>query len=64
METITFIQFAKFIILQNSGIINMFDVRRGCEFIGETKDVYRTIMENYSELRTKYKTELEKNRLI
>lgn len=64
METITFNQFAKFIWLQNSGMINMYDVRRGCEYIGETKDVYRTIMDNYTELRTKYKTELREKGLI
>lgn len=64
METITFIQFAKFIWLQNSGMINMYDVRRGCEYIGETQDVYLTIMKNYTELRTKYKTKLEEKGLI
>lgn len=44
----------KYLQVQRSGIINMNDKRKGAFLIGETQEVYETIVNNYSYLRDKY----------
>ena len=51
---ITKYQWKKYLQVQRSGIINMNDIRMGAFLIGETQEVYETIIYNYSYLREKY----------
>ena len=55
MEEITRVQFAKFVKLRRTGMINMTDIVQGCKLIRESEDVYETIMWNYKELEEKFK---------
>ena len=59
MEDITKTQFAKFVKLRKSGMINMTDIVKGSKLIQESEDVYETIMWNYKELENKFKKEVE-----
>ena len=51
---ITKYQWKKYLQVQRSGIINKNDKRTGASLIGETQEVYETIINNYSYLRDKY----------
>ena len=51
---ITKYQWKKYRKVQRMGIINMNDIRTGAFLIGETQEVYETIINNYSYLREKY----------
>lgn len=51
---ITKYQWRKYRKLQRMGIINMNDIRRGAFLIGESPEVYETIINNYSYLRSKF----------
>ena len=53
-DKITKYQWKKYLRVQRSGIINMNDIRTGAFLIGETQEVYETIIYNYSYLREKY----------
>lgn len=53
-DKITKYQWKKYLQVQRSGIINMNDIRTGAFLIGETQEVYETIIFNYSYLREKY----------
>lgn len=53
-DKITKYQWKKYLQVQRSGIINMNDKLKGAFLIGETKEVYETIIINYSYLRDKY----------
>lgn len=53
-DKITRYQWKKYLQLQRKGIINMNDAERGAKLIGETKEVYKAIVSNYSYLRTKF----------
>lgn len=53
-DKITKYQWKKYLQVQRSGIINMNDKCKGAFLIGETKEVYETIIINYSYLRDKY----------
>ena len=53
-DKITKYQWKKYLQVQRSGIINMNDRRKGAFLIGETQEVYETIIYNYSYLREKY----------
>lgn len=51
---ITKYQWEKYLLVQKSGIINMNDIRRGAFLIGESIETYKTIVDNYSYLRSKF----------
>ena len=51
---ITKYQWKKYLLVQRSGIINMNDKRRGAFLIGESQEIYETILYNYAFLRQKY----------
>lgn len=51
---ITKYQWKKYLLVQKSGIINMNDIRRGAFLIGESIETYKTIVDNYSYLRSKF----------
>ena len=51
---ITKYQWKKYRQVQRSGIINMNDIRTGARLIGESQEVYETIIYNYSYLKDKY----------
>ena len=53
-DKITKYQWKKYLRVQRSGIINMNDIRTGAFLIGETQEVYETIIFNYSYLLEKY----------
>ena len=53
-DDITAEQFDAYIRLRDSGAINMFDAKLGAQLIGESEEVYRTIMLNFSYLRNKF----------
>lgn len=53
-DKITKYQWKKYLRVQRSGIINMNDIRTGAFLIGESQEVYETIIFNYSYLREKY----------
>ena len=53
-DKITKYQWKKYLRVQISGIINMNDKRKGAFLMGETLEVYETIVNNYSYLRDKY----------
>ena len=51
---ITKYQWKKYLQVQRSGIINMNDMRTGAFLIGESIETYKTILDNYSYLRSKF----------
>ena len=51
---ITKYQWKKYLQVQRSGIINMNDKRKGAFLIGESIETYKTIVDNYSYLRSKF----------
>lgn len=53
-DKITKYQWKKYLQVQRSGKINMNDIRTGAFLIGESQEVYETIIFNYSYLRDKY----------
>lgn len=53
-DKITRYQWKKYLQLQRKGIINMNDAERGAKLIGESIQVYKAIVSNYSYLRTKF----------
>lgn len=53
-DDITAEQFDAYIRLRDSGVINMFDVKLGAQLIGESEEVYKTIIRNFSYLRDKF----------
>lgn len=53
-DKITKYQWKKYLQVQRSGIINMNDIRTGAFLIGESQEIYKTIIYNYSYLREKY----------
>ena len=53
-DKITKYQWKKYLQVQRSGIINMNDIRTGAFLIGESQEIYETIIYNYSYLREKY----------
>ena len=53
-DKITKYQWKKYLQVRRSGIINMKDKRKGAFLIGETQEVYETIVNNYPYLRDKY----------
>lgn len=57
MEEITRVQFAKFVKLRSTGMINMTDIVLGSKLIREPEDVYETTMWNYKELEERFKKE-------
>lgn len=53
-EEITEEQFRKYLALRDSGVINMFCADTGAEMIGESVEVYRAIMRNFTYLTDKF----------
>ena len=53
-DKITKYQWKKYLLVQKSGSINMNDIRRGAFLIGESQEIYETILHNYAFLRQKY----------
>ena len=53
-DKITQYQWNKYLQVHRRGITNMNDRRKGAFLIGETQEVYETIINNYSYLREKY----------
>ena len=51
---ITKYQWRKYRKVQRMGIINMNDIRTGAFLIGESIETYKTIVDNYSYLRSKF----------
>jgi len=47
-------EFASYLKLQKSGIINMHDLVKGCEYTGLDQKTYLAIIENYSILKEQY----------
>lgn len=43
-DKITKYQWKKYLLLQRSGIINMNDIRKGASLMGESEEVYETII--------------------
>lgn len=48
-------QFLRFRKLQNSGVINMFDITNGCKLSGLPQSIYLDIMRNFNEYLELYK---------
>lgn len=54
MIMITKEKFLAYIRVQNSGVINMFDIKIGTHLSGLTKDEYMDIINNYSKYRSEF----------
>ena len=52
----TFEQFKEYLEIQNSGVTNMFDIRKIMEisYTGLNKEICRYIMKNYCDLETEF----------
>lgn len=56
MENITKEQWEAYRALQEVGVINMLDVKRGSELTNMSEHDYKTIILNYSKLKEKYES--------
>lgn len=54
MEKITKKQWQAYRALQEVGVINMLDVKRGSQLTNMSEDDYKTIILNYSALKEKF----------
>lgn len=53
-DKITKYQWKKYLQVQRSGIINMNDAKKSSFLMGESIETYKTIVDNYSYLRSKF----------